>query len=69
MVSSGVKQPPSGAVPGALKGEQIVSLIVRNAVDPAAIEDANPLEGEGAEGGLVRDRAGTHAQRRGPIRG
>jgi hypothetical protein len=36
-----------------LKGEQIVSLIVRNAADPAAVEDAEPLEGESAEGGLV----------------
>jgi hypothetical protein len=35
------------------KGHQIARLIVRDAVDPAAEEDANPLEGEGAEGGLV----------------
>ena len=35
------------------KGQQIARLIVRNAVDPAAVEDADPLEGESAEGGLV----------------
>jgi hypothetical protein len=36
-----------------LESEQIARLIVRNAVDPAAVEDANPLEGEGAECGFV----------------
>jgi hypothetical protein len=36
-----------------LKSEQITRLIVRHAVDPAAVEDADPLEGESAESGLV----------------
>src|SRR5688572_15001074 len=36
-----------------LKSQQIARLVVRNAVDPAAVEDADPFEGEGSESGLV----------------
>jgi hypothetical protein len=36
-----------------LQGEQVPSLVVRRTVDPTAMQDADPLEGEGAQGGLV----------------
>ena len=36
-----------------LESEQIARLIVGDAVDPAAVEDADPLESESAKGGLV----------------
>jgi hypothetical protein len=36
-----------------LESEQIARFIVGDAVDPAAVEDADPLEGESAESGLV----------------
>jgi hypothetical protein len=42
-----------------LKSEQITRLIVRHAVDPAAVEDADPLEGESAESGLVSSQLHT----------
>jgi hypothetical protein len=36
-----------------LKSQQITRFIVRNAVDPTAVDDAEPLESQGAKGGLV----------------
>lgn len=40
-----------------LKSHQVAGLVVGSAVDPATIEDANPLEGQGAQGGLMAHAA------------
>jgi hypothetical protein len=36
-----------------LQGQRVASLVVVDAVSPAAVEDAGPLEGESAKGSLV----------------
>ena len=40
------------------KGLDVTGFIIRSAVLPAAPEDADPFEGEGAEGGVVAVSAG-----------
>ena len=42
------------------KGFQMDLLVVGLVVDPTAIDDANPLEGERADGGRVLEAAGAH---------
>jgi len=40
-----------------LQGHEVAGFVVRNAVEPAAVQDADPLEGQGAEGSLVAGAA------------
>jgi len=44
-----------------LKCEEVSGFVVGSVVCPAAVEDANPLEGEGAQSGLVAHAAGATA--------
>jgi hypothetical protein len=44
-----------------LESHQVVSLIVGSAFDRAAVEDADPLEGKGAQGSLVSHAASAPA--------
>ena len=37
-----------------LEGHQVSGFVVGLSVDPAAVQDADPLEGEGAQCGLMR---------------
>ena len=37
-----------------LEGHQVLGFVIRFSVDPAAMQDADPLEGEGAQRGLMR---------------
>lgn len=42
-----------------LQGHEVAGFVVRNAVEPAAVRDTDPLEGEGAQGGLMAGPAST----------
>ena len=42
-----------------LKGGEVVRFVVRTALDPAAEQDANPLEGQGSERGVAGGALGT----------
>jgi len=44
-----------------LEGYEVAGFVVRLPVMPAAPEDANPLEGEGAQDGLVSNALGATA--------
>jgi len=44
-----------------LEGHEVAGLVVGLAVVPAAPEDANPFEGQGAQDGLVGDAFGPAA--------
>jgi len=44
-----------------LESQQVARLVVRLALDPAAVEDCDPLEGERAQGSLVTHAAGAAA--------
>lgn len=41
-----------------LQGHEVAGFIVRHAVEPAAVQDADPLEGQRAQRGLVAGAAG-----------
>jgi hypothetical protein len=36
-----------------LEGHEVAGFVVGHAVEPAAVQDADPLEGQGTQGGLV----------------
>src|SRR4051794_3135673 len=44
-----------------LEGQQVASLVVGLALDPTAVEDSDPLEGERSEGSLVPHAASSTA--------
>ena len=44
-----------------LESEEVARFVVGGAVDPAAKEDADPLEGQGADGGVVGGALGAVA--------
>jgi len=49
-----------------LKGGKVEGFVVGRSVDPATKEDANPFEGEGADGGVVGRALGAVALVEGP---